>query len=181
MGFFGSIGDALKKVDNRLSSDPEVVGKRFEDHVEKLFAPETFRLLEKTHSFETNKERYVESSLNPDFIFQHIPTRDKFAVECKYRTQLNGKGQLEWSNPDQLKRYRSFQHQRRIPVYVVIGYKKITRKWNKYDQEYDETVQRFMYNIPLNEAKYPALYKSVFLKFERDYNGKFFWNDGRLW
>jgi hypothetical protein len=181
MGILANIGDALKKVDHRFSNDPEIVGKRFEDHVENLFPLNNYKLLEKTHSFDTNKERYVESSLNPDFIFQHIPTGDRFAVECKYRTQLNSKGQLEWSDPDQLKRYQTFQYRRKIPVYVVIGYKKITKKWNKYEREYDEHVERFMYNIPLNEAKYPTLYKSVFSKFERDYNGKFFWNDGKLY
>lgn len=180
MGILGSIGNVLKKVDNRISNDPEIVGKRFEDHVENLFPQKNFKLLEKTHSFDTNKERYVESSLNPDLIFQHIHTGDKFAVECKYRTRLNQKGQLEWSNPEQLKRYQTFQYHRKIPVYVVIGYKKITKKWNKYEKEYEEHVERFMYNIPLNDAKYPALYKSVFTKFERDYNAIFFWNNGEL-
>ncbi len=63
------------------------------------------KVVEKTHSFKTNTGRYVESSENPDFIFEYIPTKEKFAIECKYRTQLNKKNQLEWSYPAQLKRY----------------------------------------------------------------------------
>ncbi|WP_321417771.1 hypothetical protein [uncultured Methanomethylovorans sp.] len=37
-----------------------------------------------------------------------------------------------------------------------------------------------MFCIPLEEAKYPALYKSVFEKFERDSEKTFFWNNGYL-
>jgi hypothetical protein len=91
MGFLGKIGNAIQKIDYHISNDPEIVGKRFEDHVEKLFSTKYFKIVEKTHSFKTNTERYVDSSKNPDFIFEYMPTREKFAVECKYRTQLNKK------------------------------------------------------------------------------------------
>jgi hypothetical protein len=33
MGFLGKIGDAIQKIDYHISNDPEIVGKRFEDHV----------------------------------------------------------------------------------------------------------------------------------------------------
>jgi len=181
MGILGKIGDVFHKIEYHTSNDPEIVGKRFEDHVQNLFSPEYFKLIEKTHSFETNKERYVESSLNPDFIFEYIPTREKFAVECKFRTTLNKDGQLEWSYPDQLKRYNEFQYRRKIPVYIVIGYMKTTRKWDKYDKQYYDHVQKFMFNIPLKDAKYPALYKSVFSKYERDIKKQFSWENGMLY
>ena len=162
MGLFGKIGDVFNKIDYHTSNDPEIVGKVFEDHVEKLFSQKYFRLVEKTHSFKTNKERYVESSKNPDFIFEYTPTRDHFAVECKFRTQLNQKGQLEWSYPAQLKRYQEFAMQHKIPVFIVIGLA-------GEDEDY-------MFNIPLSEAKYPALYESVFEKYERDLEKPFFWD-----
>lgn len=91
MGFLGKIGNAIQKIDYHISNDPEIVGKRFEDHVQKLFSIKYFKVVEKTHSFKTNTERYVDNSKNPDFIFEYLPTREKFAVECKYRTQLNKK------------------------------------------------------------------------------------------
>ena len=181
MGIFGKIGDAFQKIEYHVSNEPEIVGKRFEDHVERLFLPKQFKIIEKTHSFKTNAERYVESSLNPDFIFEYIPSGEIFAVECKYRTKLNQQRQLEWSNPDQLRRYQEFEYRRKIPVYIVIGYVKTTKKWDNYNKGYYEQVEKFMYNIPLKEAKYPSLYRSVFSKFERDYNGHFFWNDGVLY
>jgi hypothetical protein len=38
-----------------------------------------------------------------------------------------------------------------------------------------------MFNIPLKDAKYPALYESVFMKFERDPEKQFFWKNGKLY
>ena len=84
MGFFGKIGEVFNKIDYHTSNDPEIVGKRFEDHVESLFSKKYFKILEKTHSFKTNAERYVESSKNPDFIFEYSPTKEAFAIECKF-------------------------------------------------------------------------------------------------
>jgi hypothetical protein len=106
MGIFGKIGAVFNKIEYNLSDDPEVVGKWFEDEVLKLFSTKYFKIIEKTHSSKTNTERYRESSKNPDFIFEYIPTKERFAVECKFRTKLNQRGQLEWTFPAQLKRYR---------------------------------------------------------------------------
>lgn len=167
MGFFGKIGDVFTKIDSQTSNDPEVVGKWFEDEVLKLFSTKYFKIIEKTHSFKTNVERYVESSKNPDIILEYAPTRERFAVECKFRTKLNQKGQLEWSYPAQLKRYQEFAIQHNIPVFIVIGFE---------GKEEDH-----MFNIPLNEAKYPALYESVFTRYERPIDKPFFWKNGKLY
>ena len=168
MGIFGKLGKVLAKIDTEISSDPQAVGKWFEDYVENLFSKKYFKIIEKTHSFDTNADRYVESSKNPDFIFEYMPTRERFAVECKFRTQLNRNGQLEWSYPAQLKRYQDFARDRKIPVFIVIALQGETE---------DEDC---MFNIPLSEAKYPALYESVFAKYERDLEKPFFWRDGVL-
>jgi hypothetical protein len=167
MGFFGKIGDVFNKIDYHTSNDPEVVGRWFEDEVQKLFSTKYFKIIEKTHSFKTNAERYVESSKNPDFTFEYAPTRERFAVECKFRTKLNQKGQLEWTYPAQLKRYQEFALQKKIPVYIVIGL--------------DLEDGGYMFNIPLSEAKYPALYESVFAKYERALDKAFFWKNGKLY
>jgi hypothetical protein len=166
MGIFGKIGDVFNKIDYNISDDPEVVGKWFEDEVLKLFSTKYFKIIEKTHSYKTNADRYVESSKNPDFVFEYSPTKERFAVECKFRTKLNQKGQLEWSYPAQLKRYQEFALQHNIPVFIVIGL--------------DLEDGGFMFNIPLSEAKYPALYESVFAKYERPLDKHFFWKNGKL-
>lgn len=178
MGFLGKIGDVFQKIEYHTSDAPEIKGKRFEDHVENLFSKQYFKIIEKTHSHKTNADRFVESSKNPDFIFEYMPTREKFAIECKFRTQLNKQNQLEWSYPAQLKRYQEFSYRRKIPVYVVIGLELIFG--DDDDPDYEET-ESFMFNVPLEMAKYPALYESVFAKYERDYDKPFFWKNGKLY
>jgi hypothetical protein len=167
MGFFGKLGEVFNKLDTEISNDPQAVGKWFENEVEKLFSTKYFKIVEKTHSFKTNADRYVESSKNPDFVFEYMPTRERFAVECKFRTKLNQKGQLEWSYPAQLKRYQEFALQQKIPVFIVIGL--------------DLEDGGYMFNIPLSDAKYPALYESVFTRYERPLDKPFFWKDGKLY
>jgi hypothetical protein len=174
MSFLAKIGDAIHKIDYHISDTAEMKGQRFEDHVENLFSRHYFKIVEKTHSHKTNTDRYVESSKNPDFIFEYMPTREKFAVECKFRTQLNQQNQLEWSYPSQLKRYQEFAHQRKIPVFIVIG----IELW--FEDGDRETPESFMFNIPLESARYPALYESIFTKYERDYDKPFFWKNGKL-
>ena len=177
MGIVGKIGDVFHKIDYHTSDAPEIKGQRFEDHVENLFSQQYFKIIEKTHSFKTNAGRYVESSKNPDFIFEYIPTKEQFAVECKFRTRLNQQNQLEWSYPAQLKRYQEFADQRKMPVYIVVGLE--LTLMDEKDPGY-EKIESFMFNIPLEAAKYPALFESVFAKYERDYNKPFFWKKGIL-
>ena len=161
--------DLLKGIKYKLSDEPFMVGLRFEDYVSNLFSNKYFSIVEKTHSTETNQERYVESSMNPDFVFRYNPSSEMFAVECKYRTNLNNEGLLNWSYPEQLKRYKEFSYQRRIPVFIVIGL-------GGNDNE-----PKKMFNIPLEEAKYPALYPSVFNRFSRNPKQSFFWKNGELY
>ena len=160
--------DILKEVKYATSDDPFVVGLRFEDYVEDLFSKKYFSIAEKTHSTETNKERYVESSMNPDFVFRYIPSGEMFAVECKYRSGLN-REMLDWTNPKQLKRYQKFSQEQEMPVFIVIGLGG------------DADAPDEMFNIPLEEAKYPKLYPSVFNMFSRPTDKSFFWKNGKLY
>ena len=153
MGLLGKLGKAIVKVDESISSDPEIVGKRFEDHVESLFSRQYYKLIEKTHSFDTNKQRYVESSLNPDLIWEYAPTKERFGVECKYRTYLNNKNQIVWSNLSQLQRYQEFERKNRIPVFVVIGLELTFEE--ESDPNFDET-EKYMFCIPLKEVNIPC-------------------------
>jgi hypothetical protein len=169
MGILDAGIDLLKGIKYEFSDEPFMVGLRFEDYVSDLFSKKYFSIVEKTHSTETNQERYVESSMNPDLVFRYNPSGEIFAVECKYRSNLNNEGLLNWSYPEQMKRYKEFSYQRRIPVFVVIGLGGIDNDPEK------------MFNIPLEEAKYPALYPSVFNKFSRLPDKPFFWKNGKLY
>jgi hypothetical protein len=150
-----------------FSDSPEWVGYRFEKYVLDLFNEKYYDIVERTHSHRTNEQRYVESSLNPDFTIRHKPSGQVFAVECKFRSGLDS-GKLHWSNPQQLKRYNEFARERNIPVYIVIGFKGV------------DTEPEDMFVIPLEEAKYPALYPSVYNKYSRNPKKEFFWKNGKL-
>jgi hypothetical protein len=39
----------------------------------------------------------------------------------------------------------------------------------------------YMFNVPLSDAKYPALYENVYAKYERPLDKPFFWKNGRLY
>jgi len=168
MGLLNKTIGILKEVQMLTSDDPFISGLRFEKYANDLFSKKYFSIFEKTHSTETNKEQYVESSMNPDFVYKYNPTGELFAVECKYRSGLYN-GSLEWSYSKQLKRYQEFSKLRNIPVFVVIGL-------GGYDDKPEE-----MFCIPLKEAKYPALYPSVFDRFSRDPNKAFFWKNNNLY
>ncbi len=169
MGLLDTGINILKAIKYEISDEPFMVGLRFEDYVSDLFSKKYFSIVEKTHSIETNQERYVESSMNPDFVFRYNPTGELFAVECKYRSNLNNEGLLSWSYPEQMKRYKNFSDQKNIPVFIVIGLGGL------------DTDPKEMFNIPLEEAKYPALYPSVFNKFSRQPDKPFFWKNGILY
>lgn len=150
-----------------FSNKPEWKGLRFEEYVNDLFDETDFAISERTHSHRTNEERYVESSLNPDFVFRHKRSNDLVAVECKYRSNLY-QGKLSWCNPSQLKRYRDFAKERKIPVYAIIG------------MGTDDSLPDELFVIPLEEAKYPALYPSVFQKYSRNPKMKLTWRNNEL-
>ncbi len=169
MGILDAGIDLLKGIKDLVSDEPFDVGLRFENYVQDLFSPKYFSIVEKTHSPETNQERYVESSMNPDFVFRYNPTGELFAVECKYRSNLNNEGLLSWSYPEQMKRYQEFSCARKLSVFIVIGL-------GGFDNAPKE-----LFNIPLEEAKYPGLYPSVFKRFSRLPDKPFFWKNGRLY
>ena len=153
---------------NRVKVASELKGSGFENFVVNRFCEDTFSIVEMTHKFAGPGDRYIESDLNPDFTFRHKPTGAIFAVEAKFRSHLNKNGMLEWSNPDQLERYRNFSKERGIPVYIVIGL-----YWScDYPKE--------VYVIPLEIAKYPALYPSIYKKYLKNPSQKFYWENGML-
>src|SRR5690606_8266883 len=92
----------------------------------------------------------------------HRRTNEIFCVECKFRSKLY-KGKLQWSSPKQLGRYRTFAQDNLVPFFVVIGLGGKARKPKR------------MFCIPLEEAKYHAIYPEMYKKFERDPKKKFSW------
>jgi hypothetical protein len=95
-------------------------GAKFEKFIEdKFFPKEHYNLVEKTHSYETNNERYVESSMNPDYQFRDIKEKKTFWVEAKFKSHFT-KGKVEWcASINQLSRYR--KSSKKMPLFLILG------------------------------------------------------------
>jgi hypothetical protein len=156
------------KLMETFSNAPEWKGKRFEKFVIEKFDPKYFSIVEQTHSWQTNQNRFVESSLNPDYILRYIPTNEVFAVECKYRSRLNPEGMLDYCKQYQFDRYRRFMESQKIPTYIVVGL-------GGSDDDPDD-----LFVLPLKDLKYPALYPSIFKEYSKNPQNNFFWKNGKL-
>jgi hypothetical protein len=95
-------------------------GRSFEEYVITRFNNEEYRLIE------WRSDKFIPgwggpiSSQWPDFVMEHIQSGERFAIECKYRSRVNG-NRLMWAEPDQLENYRKYQAREKVPVYIAIG------------------------------------------------------------
>lgn len=139
-------------------------GISFEEYVIKMFDQKYFAVHDWTRDISGKTHGIVvESDSNPDLVMRYKPKDQYFAVECKYRSQLY-KGKLEWTTSKKLFGYKAYMKRLNIPTFIVIGLGGIP------------TVPERMFCIPLQSAVYPALYPSIFEKYERNLEKNFFWN-----
>jgi hypothetical protein len=164
MGFVNKI---LKAVEVFAEDESVEKGNDFEKYVVNHFDERYFSIVQWSTDITRKHDRFVESDEGPDLTLRYVPTGEIFDVECKFRSDLY-EGKLHWSRPEQLKRYQDFARESRSPFFIVIGL--------GGDPSYPER----MFCIPLEEARYPALYSSVFEKFERNPEKNFFWKNSVL-
>jgi len=122
------------------------VGETFEHYVRtNLFPKDHFDLVRKTHSYKENEEDYVESSLEPDYMFRAKESGKEFFVEVKYRShKFNGK--IEWGKYYQLKRYKAVD--KKTPTFLLIGI-------GGGPEE-----PKYVSFIPMRQVKYASLFTS---------------------
>lgn len=96
-------------------------GDDFEKYVVQKFNKKYFTIKEWAGDKYING-RYSETTLHPDILFEFNlkEKSDSFAVECKWRKNFYKEG-IEFAKPDQLERYRKFEREKKIPVFVAIG------------------------------------------------------------
>lgn len=113
----------VKQPSSGDTNSPEAKGKRFEEYVVRKFQSEKFYTLKEWRGDKYVDGIYPESNKYPDleleFAMKDIKRR--FAIECKYRTTKNDNGDVEFAYPDQLQRYKTFEAENRIPVYILLG------------------------------------------------------------
>ncbi len=145
----------IKFLDDREKKKNFKKGESFEEFVKDyVFPDEKFILIRSTQDYRNN-ERYVEGKLEPDLYFRDRKTNETFFVECKFRSNLY-QNKLQWAkDKTQFKRYKEFQEKvKPEKVFVVVGL-----GGKPYDPER-------VFKLPLEEIKYPALFESVFKKYE---------------
>lgn len=119
MSLFNRIVKAV--TDEVLKPASFVKGEDFENYVrEVVFPKQHYKLVNRTHNYQTNKEDYVDNSLLPDFELQCLETKKKFHVEVKFRKgTYNKNDKIEWCKSYQLKRYKSIDKAQ--PVFLAMG------------------------------------------------------------
>jgi hypothetical protein len=143
-------------------------GQKFEDFILKKFDKNLFSIVKKTHPFQGADSHYIESNLDPDFIFRYIPSREKFGVETKFRSDF-GSEIVTWSRQDQLERYKQFESEEKIPIYVVIGLGGMADNPNE------------LFLIPLRRIKSPELSLQFLSGYNVNSRSNFTWRQGSFW
>ena len=177
-----AIEEMVSKIDSIFGDEAiknEQKGTNFERYVINLFRlnnkPDKEYFTVEDWTRDINRKAIgikVNSDQNPDLTMCYNG-KEYFAVECKYRADFYFSKErnayvIKWSYPEQMKRYQQFQKEKNIPVFIVIGVGG------------SPTSPMTMYCLPLNEAKYPELYKSYLEKYKRSPVKPFFWKNNKL-
>lgn len=112
---------------NKIVAETEVVdqdkkkGNDFEKYVVQKFNKKYYKLKEWAGDKYVNGT-YAETTQHPDLVMEMKSHAEAvtFAVECKWRKGMFNGG-IEFASPEQLKRYKKFEKQHNIPVFIAIG------------------------------------------------------------
>lgn len=120
MAFLEDVADIFSRVRTNSSKlETFKKGSRFEKFVRDiLFSGSKYALVERTHGYWTNEERFIESSRNPDFKFRSLDTGFTFWVEAEYRSGFHGGG-ITVCEPWKLEQFYKIAEKR--PLFFALG------------------------------------------------------------
>jgi len=153
--------------ESNLQSENVEKGDKFERYVVNRFDDRLFSIVEWTTDMSRKHNRFVESDCNPDLVIRDRNTNEIFCVECKYRSRLVN-GYFDWSYPEQMNRYFSYAHERKIPFHIVLG----------FGGSPDSPSEVFC--VPLEETKNPQIHISTLQKYHHDPTEALLWENGIL-
>lgn len=111
------------------SYDSIIKGRKFEIFLARnLVENNTHSILEWTPDKGFDSSIRVKSNGNPDLVVQH-KNGQQFAIECKFRgthfRTIDGQqtDQISWSSVYAAERYQTFSVERRMPVFIALGWK----------------------------------------------------------
>lgn len=146
-------------------------GEIFENFVKNKFNKRDFTIVKQTVPFPRSNgflvdSLTIENNLDPDFILRYRPNHEKFALETKWRSFL---GNYDLIYPEQMARYKQFEEDEKIPVFIVIGIGGTANKPNR------------LFLLPLNKADSHELSLEFLSKYEVDPKNNFKWRPGCVW
>jgi hypothetical protein len=155
---------------NNIEAETEVIdqlkkkGNDFEKYVVEKFSKKYFKLKEWAGDKYVNGT-YAETTLHPDLVLVFTLKGESrtFAVECKWRKSLYNGG-IEFANTDQLARYKKFEKQQNIPVYIAVG------------TGGEASNPKYLSVIPVAEIETPFLSLDVLKKHNRNTEQNFFYD-----
>jgi hypothetical protein len=121
--------EGIEEQEKQSSYDEKAVQEKakekgflFEQFIAEKFDQKYFKVLN-WRSDKIAKGVYPESNMHPDLEvkFTYYDTVALMAIECKFR-QAAVSGMVDLAGKDQLERYRKFQNEKKIPVYIALGF-----------------------------------------------------------
>lgn len=166
---------AVQTAENRLAElklkpETEIIdqykksGNDFEKYIVKKFDLRYFKIKEWAGD-KYVEGRYAETTPQPDLLME-LNTKGKshlFAVECKWRKRY-GKSGIEFATDEQLERYKKYEKEKGIPVFIAIG----------IGGEGDNPEQLFV--IPLKRLKYSSIGKDYLVQFKKEKESDFYYD-----
>jgi hypothetical protein len=141
-------------------------GRLFEEYVKNLFNEKSFKLKRWRKSALISPDTFISDISYPDLelVFvreNHYP----FAVECKWRSNFDVNGKIDWAREDQIKIYLNFQKNSAIPVFIAIGIGNTPSDPEK------------LFVTPLKSiCKYPEVYEHQLIRYKRKPARRFFYD-----
>jgi hypothetical protein len=108
-------------MENNYNPTSYTKGEDFENFVERILFPSShYELLHKTQDIRQNSNRYVRSSLKPDFQFKCRTTGKVFYIEAKFRSKTF-KDNYDVLSEQQYKNFPDL-NKPSSPIHIAFGY-----------------------------------------------------------
>jgi hypothetical protein len=156
-------GKAFEAEPNKTELDKKN-GDDFEKFIVQKFDKKYFKIKEWAGDKYVNGI-YAETTQNPDILFEfrYKEAIRLFSVECKWRKKLYKNG-VEFAKESQLARYRKFESEKNIPVFIAIGISG------------EASSPEHLYIIPLKNIQSTFLTIEELKRFEKTDDRNFYYN-----
>jgi hypothetical protein len=166
--------DLIKEIEKRISESPndaetEIInqskkkGDDFEKFIAKKFNKKYYTIVQWAGDKYVDGV-YSEKTLQPDIVVEFKLREESItiAVECKYRSKAGEK--LKLSYKDQLERYRAYQKDSKVKVYMTVG---VGGKASSPEN---------LYLIPLDSLVTPEISVSALLAYKKEPGANFYYD-----